>query len=118
MVRKHGLTIDSLEAAEIVLADGRTLRTSAKEHPDLFWAIRGGGGNFGVVTSFDFRAHPVQSILGGMTIYPVTELESVLAGWPTICIVRQRNSIPPLLSFLDLGPRLWSLPAMAETMKL
>src|SRR5829696_6935161 len=59
MVRKFGLTIDSLQAAEIVTADGRTLRVSENEHPDLFWALRGGGGNFGVVTSFEFEAHPV-----------------------------------------------------------
>jgi FAD/FMN-containing dehydrogenase len=81
MVRKYGLTIDSLEAAEIVLADGHTLRVSAKEYPDLFWAIRGGGGNFGVATSFDFRAHSIQSALGGMVIYPTTELEFVLTNW-------------------------------------
>src|SRR5215471_15670961 len=54
MVRTYGLTIDSLQAAQLITADGRILRVSASEHPDLFWAIRGGGGNFGVVTSFDF----------------------------------------------------------------
>src|SRR6185312_73525 len=83
MARTYGLTIDSLVAAEIVIADGRTLRASAEEHPDLFWAIRGGGGNFGVVTSFDFHAQPVREIVGGSVIYDPAETQSVLAAWAT-----------------------------------
>lgn len=81
MVRKHGLTIDSLEAAEIVTADGRTLRVSAQEHPDLFWALRGGGGNFGVVTSFEFRAQPIKEVFGGLVTYDIGELSGVLTKW-------------------------------------
>ena len=81
LVRKFGLTIDSLEGTQLVTADGRTLHVSAQENPDLFWAIRGGGGNFGVVTSFDFRAQPVTSIVGGMAMYDIAETESVLNQW-------------------------------------
>lgn len=73
LVRKHGLTIDNLLAAEIVTADGRIRRVDESNHPDLFWAIRGGGGNFGVATRFRFRLHPVPSIVGGMLILPATD---------------------------------------------
>jgi FAD/FMN-containing dehydrogenase len=72
LVRKHGLTIDSLLAAEVVTADGRLLHTDADHHPDLFWAIRGGGGNFGVATGFRFRLHELPSIVGGMLLLPAT----------------------------------------------
>ena len=66
LVRKYGLTIDDLLAAEIVTADGQLLRVDAETHPDLFWAIRGGGGNFGVATRFKFRLHELDSVVGGM----------------------------------------------------
>ncbi|HLF26837.1 MAG TPA: FAD-binding oxidoreductase [Anaerolineae bacterium] len=72
LVRKHGLTIDSLPAADIVTADGRLRRVDAETHPDLFWAIRGGGGNFGVATRFQFQLHEVDTIVGGMLILPAT----------------------------------------------
>jgi FAD/FMN-containing dehydrogenase len=71
LMRGHGLTIDSLLAAEVVLADGNVVRASDHEHADLFWALRGGGGDFGIVTEFEFRAHPVGPlVLGGMLAYP------------------------------------------------
>ncbi len=72
LVRKHGLSIDSLLAAEIVTADGQILHVNNESYPDLFWAIRGGGGNFGVATRFQFRLHEVDSIVGGMIFLPAT----------------------------------------------
>jgi FAD/FMN-containing dehydrogenase len=72
LVRKHGLSIDDLLAAEVVTADGQILHTDADTHPDLFWAIRGGGGNFGVVTRLKFRLHELPSIVGGMLMLPAT----------------------------------------------
>src|SRR6476620_3963027 len=70
LVKKYGLTCDNVISFEIVTADGAVRRVSADEHPDLFWALRGGGGNFGVVTSFEFKLHPVSTVLGGMVVYP------------------------------------------------
>lgn len=72
LVRKHGLTIDNLVAAEIVTADGQQLHVDAESHPDLFWAIRGGGGNFGVVTRFKYKLQPVGAAVGGMLLLPAT----------------------------------------------
>lgn len=77
--RKYGLTIDNLLEAEMVLADGSFVTVNAKEHTDLFWAIRGGGGNFGVVTSFKFQAHPVKMIKGGPTLWPIERVEEIMA---------------------------------------
>jgi FAD/FMN-containing dehydrogenase len=72
LVRKHGLTIDHLLGAQVVTADGQILEVGPEDHPDLFWAIRGGGGNFGVVTRFDYRLHPVDTVTGGMLALPAT----------------------------------------------
>ena len=72
LVRKYGLTIDALVAVEIVTADGRLITASEDSHPDLFWAVRGGGGNFGVVTRFQFKLYPVGGILGGALFMPAT----------------------------------------------
>ena len=78
MVRKYGLTIDHLLSVDLVTADGRLLRASETEHPDLFWAVRGGGGNFGVVTSLEFRLEPAGTILGGGVFYPATDAERII----------------------------------------
>jgi FAD/FMN-containing dehydrogenase len=72
LVRKHGLTIDNLLAAELVTADGELLHVDADTHPELFWAIRGGGGNFGVATRFRYRLHPLDRVVGGMLLLPAT----------------------------------------------
>jgi FAD/FMN-containing dehydrogenase len=79
LVRKHGLTIDNLLAAELVTADGDLVYADEETHPDLFWAIRGGGGNFGVATRFKFRLHELDTIVGGMLILPATP--EVVAGF-------------------------------------
>jgi FAD/FMN-containing dehydrogenase len=79
LVRKYGLTIDDLIAADIVTADGRLVRADAGTNPDLFWAIRGGGGNFGVATRFQFRMHELPSVVGGMLFLPATP--EVVAGF-------------------------------------
>jgi FAD/FMN-containing dehydrogenase len=77
--RKYGMTIDGLESAEVVTANGEVVRTSTADHPDLFWALRGGGGNFGIVTRFEFRLYPVgPDLLSGLVVYPFAETRSVL----------------------------------------
>ena len=80
-VSKYGLALDNLVAAEVVTADGDVVRASADEHPDLFWALRGGGGNFGIVTAFDFAAHPTTDVFLGRITFPASEAASVLQGW-------------------------------------
>jgi len=107
LVRKYGLTIDDLLAAEVVTADGRLLRTDAETHPDLFWAIRGGGGNFGVATRFQYRLHPVGTVTGGMLILPATP--EVVAGF-----VAEAEAAPEELSAIAnvmVAPPMPFLPA-------
>jgi hypothetical protein len=81
LTRKCGLTIDNLLEAELVLASGERVRASSAENPDLFWAIRGGGGNFGVVTSFTFRLHEVGTVIGGPTFWPVEQGTEILSAY-------------------------------------
>jgi FAD/FMN-containing dehydrogenase len=78
LTRRHGLTIDNLLEVDVVLADGRLVTANAHEHRDLFWAVRGGGGNFGVVTSFLFRLHPVHTVVGGPTLWPLEDAADVM----------------------------------------
>jgi FAD binding domain/Berberine and berberine like len=78
LTRKYGLTIDNLLEADIVLADGSFVTVNANQHADLFWAIRGGGGNFGIVTSFKFQAHPVKNVFGGPTLWPIEKTNEIM----------------------------------------
>ena len=87
--RSYGMSCDNLLSADVVLADGSIVTASADENADLFWGLRGGGGNFGVVTSFEYRLHPVTSILGGMLLYPIERANEVLR------VVRDFNQTSP-----------------------
>jgi FAD/FMN-containing dehydrogenase len=78
LVRKHGLSCDNVVSFEVVTADAELLTASAEEHPDLFWALRGGGGNFGIVTCFRFRAQPISTVLGGLIAHPRDKAGEVL----------------------------------------
>jgi FAD/FMN-containing dehydrogenase len=79
LTRKYGMSVDNLVSAEVVTADAKRVRASAKENPDLFWAIRGGGGNFGVVTVFEFQLHPVgPEVLAGLIVFPFEQAKAVL----------------------------------------
>jgi FAD/FMN-containing dehydrogenase len=78
LTRRYGLTVDNLLSADIVLADGRFVTASEEENQDLFWALRGGGGNFGVVTSFEFQLHPVDTVIAGPTFWPLDEVAKTL----------------------------------------
>ncbi|WP_371501686.1 FAD-binding oxidoreductase [Kitasatospora sp. NBC_00374] len=86
LVRRDGLASDNLVAADVVTADGRLVHASAEENADLFWALRGGGGNFGVVTSFEFELHPVgPQVLAGLVVYPLDEAREVITRWREAC---------------------------------
>jgi FAD/FMN-containing dehydrogenase len=78
LMRKHGLACDNLIAADVIAADGQLLHVSGEEHPELFWALRGGGGNFGVVTAFEYQLHPVSTVLAGALICPGEKAAEVM----------------------------------------
>jgi FAD/FMN-containing dehydrogenase len=105
--RRDGMTVDNLVSAEVVLADGRRVRASASEHPDLHWALRGGGGNFGVVTSFELRLHELGPEVYGLNVaYPLEDAPRVLAGW--------RDAVAGAPDELSTAGLIWSLPVVDE----
>jgi FAD/FMN-containing dehydrogenase len=81
MVRKHGLALDNLRSVDMVTADGRVVVASERENPDLFWGVRGGGGNFGIVTSFEFTVHPAGTVWAGVVMHPLSRSATVLRFW-------------------------------------
>jgi FAD/FMN-containing dehydrogenase len=103
LTRRYGLTIDNLLAVEMVLADGRFVTASAKEHADLFWAVRGGGGNFGVVTSFLFKAHPVDTVYGGPMMWPLEDSAELLR-WYRGFIAKAPNDLSGFFAFHTVPP--------------
>jgi hypothetical protein len=85
LMGKHGLTVDNLISADVVTADGAFRQANATDNPDLFWALRGGGGNFGVVTSLEYRLYPVTEVLGGLVLYPLEQAPAVLRFYRDFC---------------------------------
>ena len=103
LTRQCGLTIDNLLAADVVLADGRFVTATPKDHADLFWALRGGGGNFGVVTSFLFKAHPIHTNYAGPMLWPLEDAPDVLR-WYRRFIVNAPNNLNGFFAFLTVPP--------------
>jgi hypothetical protein len=101
--RKLGLTIDNLIEADVVLATGELVKASTDTNPDLFWAIRGGGGNFGVVTSFLFRLHPVSTVVAGPTLYALEDAASVLSWWQDF-IAQAPEELNGFFAFIIVPP--------------
>lgn len=101
--RRYGLTIDNLLSVDMVLADGRFVTANAKENNDLFWAVRGGGGNFGVVTSFEFRLHPVSTVQFGPTFWPLEQSGHVLKAYREF-ILSLREDVNGFFAYLVIPP--------------
>src|SRR5262245_16947842 len=85
LMGKHGLTIDNLISADVVTSDGQFRKASVADHPDLFWALRGGGGNFGVVTSVEYKLHEISQVLGGLVLYPLDQARDMLHFYRDFC---------------------------------
>jgi FAD/FMN-containing dehydrogenase len=103
LARSYGLTIDNLLGVDLVLADGSFVTASAEEHTDLFWAIRGGGGNFGVVTSFLFQLHPISMVYGGPMLWPMEQAADVMKFWRDF-ILHAPEEINGWFAFLTVPP--------------
>lgn len=103
LTRPYGLSIDNLLSVDMVLADGRFVTASEKEHSDLFWAVRGGGGNFGVVTSFQFRLHPVSTVSAGPTFWPIEQTPEVMKAYQEF-ILNAPEDVSGFLAFLTVPP--------------
>ncbi|MBP0595420.1 FAD-binding oxidoreductase [Paraburkholderia sp. LEh10] len=103
LVRKHGLALDNLQSAEIVLADGHRVTASSHENEDLFRAIRGGGGNFGVVTSFEFKVHPTGTVLAGIVLRPASNAAGAIAQKPRV-MTSSYDPVVQLAAQLRLRP--------------
>lgn len=101
--RRFGLTIDNLLSVDVVLADGSYVTASAKENEDLFWAVRGGGGNFGVVTSFEYRLHPLSTVVAGPTLWPLERSAEILA-WYRDFIGKAPTELNGFFAFLTVPP--------------
>jgi FAD/FMN-containing dehydrogenase len=105
--RLHGMTIDNLVSAELVLADGSHVRASASEHADLHWAIRGGGGNFGIVTAFEFRLHPLGPQVHAVSVgYPIEDAARVFAGW--------RDAVANAPDEISSAAFIWTMPVVPD----
>ena len=103
LTRALGLTIDNLVEATVVLADGSVVQADAEREPDLFWALRGGGGNFGIVTSFSFRCHPVGTVLAGPVLYDLEDTAEVLR-WYRDFLPAQSDELGGFFAFLSVPP--------------
>jgi FAD/FMN-containing dehydrogenase len=110
--RKHGLAANSVTAIELVTADGRHVRCDAEHEPELFWALRGGGGNFGVVTSIDFRLYPIAEVYAGWLIWPLERAPEVLTAWQ-----RWTETVPDELTSVGRILNIPPLPTIPEPLR-